>query len=75
MFMVVIVVAYCGDVMHGRFHAQVDAAVRSSATWLVERSQLLSDASNPSTSGATTCCLPNGGQGTSVIKQYNDDDT
>ena len=34
--------------------------MRSSASWLVERSQLLSDGSGVS-AGATTCCLPVGG--------------
>jgi hypothetical protein len=50
---------------------QPDAAVRSSASWLVDRSQLLSDGSDPS-AGATTCCLPvGGGASTNVCVYHN----
>ena len=35
-------------------------AVRSSAAWLVEGSDLISDGSNPVTRGATTCCTHRG---------------
>lgn len=44
--------------------------MRSSASWLVERAQLLSDGSDVS-AGATTCCLPIGGGASLNVCTYH----